>query len=54
MATILELAELSHAVYGDAPVPAGWAVMRGPFGTSQPNARGYYGVTYVNTTTHEV
>ena len=54
MATILELAELSHAVYGDASVPTGWVVMPGHFGTSQPNANGYYGVAYINTTTHEV
>jgi len=50
----LELAELSSAVYGDTPVPTGWAVMPGPNGTSGSNPDGYYGVAYVNTTTHEI
>ena len=51
MATILELAELSHAVYGDASVPTGWAPL--PV-TLKANSAGYYGVAYINTTTHEV
>ncbi|RCN55738.1 alpha/beta hydrolase family protein [Acidiferrobacter thiooxydans] len=54
MATILELAELSSAVYGDTPVPTGWTVMPGPYGTSGSNPDGYYGVAYINTTTHEI
>ena len=51
MATILELAELSSAVYGDTPVPMGWAPL--PV-TLKANSAGYYGVAYINTTTHEV
>ena len=51
MATILELAELSHAVYGDAPVPTGWAPL--PV-TLKANSDGYYGVAYINAATHEV
>lgn len=55
MATILELAELSSAVYGDTPLPnKNWAVMPRPDGTSGSNPDGYYGVAYINTTTHEI
>ncbi len=54
MATILTLAELSSAVYGDTPVPAGWTIVPGTSGTSKPNSDGYFGVAYVNTTTHEI
>ncbi|MHB1530044.1 MAG: lipase family protein [Acidiferrobacteraceae bacterium] len=52
MATILELAELSSAVYGDAPVPSGWKQIQ----VSGPASDGYLGVAYVNTTstTHEI
>ena len=51
MATILELAELSCAVYGDTPVLNNhWKVLR----ISPSNPDGYYGVAYINTTTHEI
>ncbi len=41
MVTILELAELSAAAYGD-PIPSGWKVYQ----TSLPNVDGYFGVAY--------
>ena len=41
MATILELAGLSAAAYGD-PIPPGWKVYQ----RSLPNGNGYYGVAY--------
>ncbi|MHB1586281.1 MAG: lipase family protein [Acidiferrobacteraceae bacterium] len=50
MATILELAELSAAVYGDAPVPTGWTKIQ----ASTPASDGYLGVAYVNTHTKEI
>ena len=43
MATILELAELSSAVYGDTPVPSGWKQIQ----VSGPASDGYLGVAYV-------
>ncbi|MHB1677394.1 MAG: lipase family protein [Sulfuriferula sp.] len=55
MATILELAELSAAVYGDHPIPSGWSVLTS---STQINPAwaidGYYGVAYQNTTTGEI
>ncbi len=52
MATILTLAELSHAVYGSSPLPSNneWKQTSVDFKFSG----GYYGVAYINTTTHEV
>ena len=55
MATILELAELSAAVYGDHPIPSGWSVLTS---STQINPAwaidGYYGVAYQNATTGEI
>lgn len=50
MATLPELAQLSAAVYGNAPVPTGWQVLQ----RSQPDSSGYLGVAYENTHTHEI
>ena len=49
MATILELSELSAAVYGDHPIPSGWSVL-----ASSTTQAGYYGVAYQNATTGEI
>lgn len=40
MATILELAELSAAIYGD-PIPPGWKVI-----AQSTTTNGYHGVAY--------
>jgi Ca2+-binding RTX toxin-like protein len=51
MATILTLAELCNAVYGDSSLPSNnWKILQ----VSPSNPDGYYGVAYVNTTTHEI
>ncbi len=51
MATILTLAELCNAVYGgNAPVLADW----NPIPVNFQFTDGYFGVAYVNTTTHEI
>lgn len=50
MATLLELAELSAAAYGD-PAPSGWTLL--PV-ASASNPDGYFGRAYQNNTTHEI
>jgi len=53
MATILELAELSNAVYTGAKV-SGWTVLQTSDGYSSSSSPAYYGVAYENTQTHEI